>query len=156
MDSVCDHDAYFTLLGAAGIDRQPARQPCGDNLFFILVPGLLLCLPILLLEVEPLYRLIDIMYGAAKIFYEGLELLASYSFILTKPFTQSHLLFIAFFGASLLILPKGFLPRWPGIVLLVVSLSYRSSADMTSLIVRIVDVRQGLSVVFRSRSDSVI
>jgi competence protein ComEC len=123
---------------------------------FILVPGLLFCLPILLLEVEPLYSLIDIMYGAAKLFYEGLEFLASYSFILTKPFTQSHLLFIALFGASLLILPKGFLPRWPGIVLLVVSLSYRSSADVTDLIVRIVDVGQGLSVVFRSPSGTVI
>ena len=35
---------------------------------FILMPGLLLCLPILLLEVERLYSLIDIMYGAAKFF----------------------------------------------------------------------------------------
>jgi competence protein ComEC len=123
---------------------------------FILVPGLLLCLPIVLLEVEPLYGLLDFMYSLAGLFYETLTFIAGYSLVLAKPFTQPHLLFIALFGALLLLLPKNFLPRWPGIVLLVVSLDYRPTEKTSDLTVRIVDVGQGLSVVFRTPNATVI
>lgn len=62
-----------------------------------------------------------------------------------------------FLGATLLLCPKGFLPRWPGLVMLIpvalppIDLPARGELDVTVL-----DVGQGLSVFLRTRKGAVL
>ena len=75
--------------------------------------------------------------------------------LLQTPTVSIGSLLIALAGAALLLMPRGLLPRWPGLLMLLVLLAPVRRTD-SELVVTFLDVGQGLSVLLQTTHTNLI
>ncbi|HIG40459.1 MAG: DNA internalization-related competence protein ComEC/Rec2 [bacterium] len=122
-----------------------------------IVPTLLLCLPLLLIGIEPGFVLLELAYQLLGWFIESLRWVADFDLVFRKPSTNLLFVALASLGSLILLLPKGLVPRWPGLVLLLPLITtLESTVPPGEVVVNVLDVGQGLSVVIKTRQHVVV
>lgn len=124
---------------------------------FLVVPPLLLASALSLISQELSAVLFGFAESTLAIIWQILSRVADQDLVIYAGPVGLGAVVSGFLGATLLLCPKGFLPRWPGLIMLIpVALPPLDLPDREELDVTVFDVGQGLSVFLRTREGAVL